>query len=260
MAWDNLLKSLLSRVLTNDGKATFGTLVNDAYAEREPDPARRDMALRVVAARLSAPLARVDPKVRETARRIIEQMRAAGENDAKPPAPPETVAPETEYTVTEASGLVLLHPFLRLLLERLELLRPDGELDPSALPMAYAVLMGLIGQPAPDPLYHVLLGQPEGSETPEPVPLEQPQLDLIDSLLRAVIGQWGKLGKTSPDGLRETFLSRSGILRFDAQGAHLSVAPGPFDMLLDGLPWSISPVALPWMPLPCHVQWRDRDD
>jgi hypothetical protein len=34
------------------------------------------------------------------------------------------------------------------------------------------------------------------------------------------------------------------------------VAPGPFDMLMDRLPWSFSLIRYPWMEEPLHVTWQ----
>jgi hypothetical protein len=48
---------------------------------------------------------------------------------------------------------------------------------------------------------------------------------------------------------------------FDADGsARLKVQQGPFDVLIDRLPWSISPLRTPWMPAPLIVRWRQKDD
>ena len=33
-----------------------------------------------------------------------------------------------------------------------------------------------------------------------------------------------------------------------------------FDMLLDGLPWALTMVALPWMPAPLMIDWRGSND
>ena len=36
----------------------------------------------------------------------------------------------------------------------------------------------------------------------------------------------------------------------------LAVKSGPFDMLLDRLPWSYSTIKLPWMHEVLYVDWR----
>jgi hypothetical protein len=82
----------------------------------------------------------------------------------------------------------------------------------------------------------------------------------LDGLLQAVIAHWRALGSTSPDGLRQTFLQREGRLTHERAeaGQHwqLAVKSGPFDMLLDRLPWSYSTIKLPWMHEVLYVDWR----
>jgi len=35
----------------------------------------------------------------------------------------------------------------------------------------------------------------------------------------------------------------------------LQVQPGPYDVLMQSLPWSIATIRLPWMERPLWVQW-----
>jgi hypothetical protein len=76
------------------------------------------------------------------------------------------------------------------------------------------------------------------------------------SLLAAMVQQWKGLGTTSPEGLRETFLRREGRLSRKGEDWMLLVQPGPYDMLIDTLPWGFSIVKFPWMERMVHVQWR----
>lgn len=83
---------------------------------------------------------------------------------------------------------------------------------------------------------------------------------MLDSLLDAVIAHWTALGKTSRAGLRQTFLQREGRLasEYGEGGKHwrLVLKTGPFDMLLDRLPWSFGTIKLPWMQEVLYVDWR----
>ena len=82
----------------------------------------------------------------------------------------------------------------------------------------------------------------------------------LDGLIAAVIRHWRALGNTSPAGLRQTFLRRGGRLSRhtaeDSRHWRLRVKPGPFDMLLDRLPWGYTTIKLPWMAEAIHVEWR----
>jgi len=71
-----------------------------------------------------------------------------------------------------------------------------------------------------------------------------------------MIQRWTILGRTSISGLRDTFLMRRGALVQEPEAWRLTVEPGPFDMLLDQVPWGYGTLKLPWMPQVLHVDWR----
>ena len=77
-----------------------------------------------------------------------------------------------------------------------------------------------------------------------------------NNLLQAVIEHWGALGGTSPDGLREGFLTRQGKLEKEQTGWRLYVEQKTLDILLDRLPWNLSLIKLPWMKELLKVEWR----
>ncbi|WP_436398462.1 contractile injection system tape measure protein [Roseobacter sp. S98] len=237
----------------------------------EPDENRRVLAMRTVSARLSAPAGPDATRLRQQTRAALENLLAGdtdADNDVRDTQAkaPVVAAPDDEtetLLVSETAGLVLLHPFYPLLFERTSVPRDGRALAPEGLPLARGLLMALSGTtetPMPDPLHQILLGVDPAAPLPDPQQPDEAAMELMDGLLRSVISRWARLGATSPDGLRETFLRRTGTLRTDSTGTHLRVTPGPFDMLLDSLPWSPGPVTLPWMPLPCHVIWREETD
>ena len=86
--------------------------------------------------------------------------------------------------------------------------------------------------------------------------LEAEELGIARGLLEAVIEHWRGLGRTSVAGLRQTFLQREGALTRRDEDWLLVVAPGPFDMLMDQLPWGYKTMRYPWMNEVLHVQWR----
>lgn len=163
-------------------------------------------------------------------------------------------------TPVPSAGLVILHPFVGTVFERRGV-RREMEIPAESLPRAAAVLHYLAtGRTTVHelelPLVKVFLGLTP--ETPLPVAhgtLHADDIDECDTLLRAVIAHWSALGRTSPNGLRGTFLSRPGLLRHEDARWALHVEASPFDVLLDRLPWGVAIVKLPWMPEPLHVQW-----
>ncbi|WP_299961270.1 contractile injection system tape measure protein [uncultured Roseobacter sp.] len=236
-----------------------------------PEADDRQTLLRHVIARLSYPVSGPSPALRHQVLRglkeLFDQMDGpapveSGAADMADPRTPDTGP--TPRILSHQAGLVLFHPYYKLLFSRLQLSTEKNELQPDQLGRARSVLAALAGEAeatAPlDPLVRVLLGLPDGATPPPPVPLTEDEAQLIEGLIRSVIAQWSALGQTSPAGLQEAFIRRGGQLWVDATGAHLRVDPGPFDVLLDSLPWSLDAVvALPWMPVPCHVMWRTQD-
>jgi hypothetical protein len=78
------------------------------------------------------------------------------------------------------------------------------------------------------------------------------------ALLEAVIRHWGALRSTTPEGLRSSFLLRSGKLSMRNDGEWLlQIESTSFDVLLDQLPWGFSMIQLPWMKRMLHVEWGD---
>jgi hypothetical protein len=161
------------------------------------------------------------------------------------------------------AGLVLLHPFLPVLFKRLNLVtggddgQPQlrGENAARAVQLLQYLVDGRSDAPAPQLLLNKLLcGLEPGSPVP-PVELGEEERGLCDQLLVAVISQWSALGKTSPEGLRKTFLQREGRLQEDDAACTLAVVRRPFDVLLSRLPWSLAVIRQPWMPAPLHVSW-----
>jgi len=163
------------------------------------------------------------------------------------------------------AGLVLLATYSQMLFGRLGLLEDRRMRDAEASSHAVRCMAWLVHghENASEPecvLAKLLCGMQLAEPLVGDATLDAPTQQLLDSLLGAVIANWTALGATSPAGLRETFLQREGRLtreRNDA-GFHwrLVVKSGPFDMLLDRLPWSISTIKLPWMGEVLHVDWR----
>jgi hypothetical protein len=163
--------------------------------------------------------------------------------------------------ITRIAGIVVLYPFLTLLFNRLNLTDGTHKLLPGVEVRALSALFALTNHKGvPDPLHLTLLGLRDDARILVPEPLTVEDHILIEGLLSAVIAQWDALGATSINGLQEVFLIRDGTIAYHATGAHLSVASSSDDMLLDRLPWALGPISLPWMTLPCQVNWRRQND
>lgn len=194
---------------------------------------------------------------------------ARGEVVEAPPqsAPPAGASelPVPGLTLGNA-GLILLHPWLPRLFAELGWITsppPVGTPFPAArLAPALALLHWLATGQEEAPDYalggaKLLLGLDPDSPFPLGAGLlDARAMDEGGALLRAVIEHWPVLGRTSSDGLRTTFLQRSGLLYRHGEGWQLRMQMAAPDLLLDRLPWSIALIRLPWSSRLVHVDWR----
>jgi hypothetical protein len=158
------------------------------------------------------------------------------------------------------SGLVLLAPFIPRLFGMLGLLQEDGSLGIGERRRAAPLLGSLASGSAPVPenesvLSRLLCALPTGVPI-DPGPIPGEWQDVCRQMLEAVIAHWSALGNTSPQGLRETFLLRGGSLEEGETSWRLEVERGPFDMLLERIPWGFASVSLSWMEKPLMVEWK----
>jgi hypothetical protein len=189
----------------------------------------------------------------------VSKLAPANTKDHRPPSPtPFQPANEAPTWHPTNSGLVLLHPYLSYLFGQVDV-RPDPK-KPATLARA-ASLLHYLAFGTDDcrewdlPLAKVLLGlHPDDLLTPAPA-LKVNDQEQADELLRGVIGHWAVLGSTSIDGLREGFLRRPGRLEHAPAGWRLTVELQAHDLLLERLPWSLTPVRTPWMDELLHVDW-----
>lgn len=161
----------------------------------------------------------------------------------------------------ENAGLVLLNPFIAGLFSNLELVKNQKFEDPQKRHLAAKILQYLVyGETELTENYYVLNKLLCGMDLFEVLPLtheiDRESKNECENLLQTVINHWEILKNTSVDGLRETFLQRSGkLIRVD-QGWKLIVERKTVDILMDKLPWGIGIVKLPWMSEMMYVDWN----
>ena len=158
------------------------------------------------------------------------------------------------------TGLVLLHPFLKSYFAEVGLLEGDRFKDSTAHQTAIYLLHWLatadptgpeVTLTVPKLLCNWPLNQPLS-----PVPLPAAALTEGDHLLEVIIQRWTALKNTSPDGLRQGFLQRTGKLTCpNGTDWTLQVEQSALDILLNRLPWGTSMVKLPWMDCLLTVEW-----
>jgi hypothetical protein len=176
-----------------------------------------------------------------------------------------------EGTWVENAGLVLLHPYLTAFFKQIGL--AEGADIPGfskttwkengaerAVFMLHFLATGeeeveeqrlvlpklLCGMNADEPICQKL-----------PIPLSDFEKEEAENLLKAVVNNWAILKNTSNDGLRDMFLKRNGLLRWqeDQQNWLLHIERTSFDLLLEKLPWGIGMVKTAWMREILVVEW-----
>ncbi len=172
---------------------------------------------------------------------------------------PETMeTPEVEKKLhVNNAGLVLCAPFLPTFLVNIGVGSKKEIQEPE---IAVSLLCFLItGKdkevPADLALPKLLCGIPLNEVVVPVAPLPPKLKREAEALLVEMIEHWKALKNTSPNGLREGFFQREGIIRETDDGFNLQVETQAQDALLAHLPWSISIIKLPWMKTPLYVEW-----
>ncbi|MDQ3109390.1 MAG: contractile injection system tape measure protein [Bacteroidota bacterium] len=159
------------------------------------------------------------------------------------------------------AGLILVWPFLPQLFERVGYVKGISFVSESAAYRAVHLLQYMVNREEQAPEYNLVLNKilcniSKAKPVEKEVVLTDEEKTPANQLLGAVIKHWSVLGETSVEGLQETFLQRGGQLFFFEAKNELRVERKVFDKLLSKIPWSISPVKLPWMNKPLYVEWK----
>lgn len=170
-------------------------------------------------------------------------------------------AAQTRVYIRNA-GLVLLAPYFPRLFSMLHLLDAARQLsEPENQVKAIFCMQYLATAEKEMPEYELFLnkllsGYPLEESFPSFPGFEEPEKQILLSLLDSVKHNWNQMKNTSLEGFRNSFLLRDGVLEEKEGQWLLTVEPRAYDLLLDTLPWSYSPVKFSWMNKPIYVKWR----
>jgi hypothetical protein len=159
------------------------------------------------------------------------------------------------------AGLVLAAPYMPQLFKMLDLMEEAKFKDERAAERAIHLLQFAVNESCDSPefllaLNKILCGVASGIPIVREIAPLAREKEAIEGMLTAMIRNWTIIGNTSVQGLRESFLQRSGRLKLKDDGWHLRVEPKGIDVLLDRLPWGFSIIKHPWMTQPIYVEWR----
>ncbi|OAB78807.1 hypothetical protein ULVI_09510 [Cochleicola gelatinilyticus] len=177
--------------------------------------------------------------------------------------------PQTELTeegmIVQNAGLILVHPFLKPLFQKLEFLSTPSEekkisIIPSKIDEAVHTLHYLACREE-HAYEHVLRFEKYLCNVPSEFPINRhvtltlAQKDACDELLTAVLTHWRNLKSNSVALLRNEFLMREGKLNKNNDQHQLYIERKTQDILIDTLPWTISMSKLPWNKELLHTTW-----
>lgn len=160
-------------------------------------------------------------------------------------------------------GLIIVHPFLGHLFKILEYVDVNNQFNSEdqqyrAVQLLYFIATGdsNFDNEVDLAMSKVLCGMTIDQVIPTDINLTSDEIKTAEDMLMAIIEKWEKLGTTSPDGLRQTFLQRDGILEDKDSAYQLTIESSGVDVLLDFIPWNINMIKLPWMDNLMYISWR----
>jgi hypothetical protein len=166
-----------------------------------------------------------------------------------------------EGVFVQYAGIVLVHPFLSSLFNRLQLVA-EGKFKSTRTQQKAIYLLHYIAtnivltQEYELVIPKILCDWPLQMPVERDIEISEGELQETNSMLQAVIEGWTVLKNTSVAGLQEGLLQRKGKLYAKNDSIHLQVEATSIDVLLDQLPWNLSMIKLPWMKRLLRVEWR----
>lgn len=159
------------------------------------------------------------------------------------------------------AGLVLLHPFLKTFFITTGIADPSGKIRTENSDLAVQALHFIAT--GRESVYEANLVFEKflcGLPVHHPVIRESLLTDEIrteaEELLKAVITNWAALKNTSPDGLREAYIQRDGIIQKTEKGYKLIVETKTWDVLLERLPWNYTIINWYLIDKLIFVEWQ----
>lgn len=160
----------------------------------------------------------------------------------------------------ENAGLVILNSYFPILLERLGMIRSDQFLSKDQQMKAVLLLQyTMLDQPPLGehhlPFNKLLCGLPLQEPIRTSIDNTEKELKVIHGMIEAIIQHWSAIGKSSIEGFRESWFWRKGKLQNKEENWELRVEQKSYDVLLDRIPFSLSPIKYTWMDKPIIVKW-----
>jgi hypothetical protein len=188
-----------------------------------------------------------------------QEIVSAIKKSNHPESPVEDQPQLNRYPVDNV-GLIIFWPYLQIYFDDLGLLENQKFKDRLAQQKALHLLQYLAtGEEHVEEhaltLNKILCNWDIEQTVDRFISLSKQEKNESEKLLNAIIQHWSVLGKTSIQNLRLNFIQRKGLLQRDDSGWLLRVEKGPYDVLMDRIPWSLSMIKLSWMDQLLRVEW-----
>ena len=155
-------------------------------------------------------------------------------------------------------GLLLLHPFLKHFLKKLNLLTPEGQLTKPEYTahLFHYIITGNTQQPESEMCFEkYLCNLPLEAPINSFITIDADHIEEVAHLFDAVKKNWSAMKKSSINLLRNEFLQRPGKLLHTSESIKIIVERKSFDVLMEKMDWGIGLIKLPWHTSFIYVTW-----
>ena len=159
-------------------------------------------------------------------------------------------------------GVILLHPFLKTLFTKLDLLTAAQQFKSDWAKQKGVYVLDYIANGEQTSEEHQLVFQKIACAWPIHFPLRtdihltRAEKEEAELMMQAALNHWKGIGNTSPSGLREGFLQRAGKIQAHKKDWLVQIESKTIDLLLDKISWNIAMVKWPWLEEMIWVEWR----
>lgn len=204
------------------------------------------------------------PMDKESLKRVIEQEyfeKQLKKESSVIPYFEETADVVYDEIYIDNAGLVIANSYIPILFERFGLIKSGKFLSSDHQQKAALLLQYImLDRPPMDehhlPFNKLLCGLPLDAPIQTTLEPTQEEMKMVHGLIQAVIQHWTAIGKSSIEGFRGSWLWRKGKLEHKEENWVLRVEQSSYDILLDRIPFSLSPIKYSWMNKPIIVEWR----
>jgi|GEM_PF-2382585 len=211
--------------------------------------------------RRSSTKAVLDPVTLINEKKLKQSDHSDVINSPHPQFSPGQSLEEEEKVLINNAGLILFHPYLKIVFNELDWLDATQQFrSEEKRQRAILFLQYLITGRSKHAEYELLLNKIICNH-PINLPLitrcnfSKVEKDAAQDMIESLMEHWQVMKTTSAKGLIESFIRRPGLIQKTENGYLLQIEKKSIDMLLDSLPFSFNIVKLPWNEKIIHTEW-----